>query len=96
MLSHRSADIFCHITNISVQETNAIKKISMIKRIVIKIIIYYQNNTSPYVRASCLYTPTCSEYMILAVEKYGTIRGLALGLKRIVKCRSPNGGIDYP
>jgi uncharacterized protein len=34
--------------------------------------------------------------MILAIVKYGTIKGVYLGLKRLLRCRVPNGGIDYP
>ncbi len=39
----------------------------------------------------CRYTPTCSEYMKICLEKYGTIKGLKLGIKRILRC-GPWGG----
>ncbi len=44
---------------------------------------------------ACRFTPTCSEYMIEAIERYGVIKGLKLGIKRILRCR-PFGkfGID--
>ncbi len=38
----------------------------------------------------CRFTPTCSEYMIIAINKYGVIKGIKLGIKRLKKCR-PNG-----
>jgi putative component of membrane protein insertase Oxa1/YidC/SpoIIIJ protein YidD len=34
--------------------------------------------------------------MLLAIEKYGLIKGVTKGLKRIWKCKHPNGGVDYP
>lgn len=43
----------------------------------------------------CRFKPTCSEYTYQAVEKYGVLRGLFLGLKRIVRCNPWNkGGYD--
>lgn len=42
----------------------------------------------------CRYTPTCSEYMKQAIEKYGLIKGIKLGLKRISRC-NPKGGFGY-
>jgi putative membrane protein insertion efficiency factor len=47
-------------------------------------------------RESCRYIPSCSEYMILAINKYGSIVGIWKGIKRIMSCKVPNGGIDYP
>lgn len=40
----------------------------------------------------CIYTPTCSEYMTQAVQKYGVVKGLRLGLARIARCRPGNAG----
>ena len=42
----------------------------------------------------CRFTPTCSEYMIEALKKYGTIKGLHLGIKRILRCH-PKGKYGY-
>ncbi len=42
----------------------------------------------------CRCTPTCSNYMIEAIEKYGCLKGLKLGIKRILKCR-PGGIYGY-
>ncbi|MBI4991179.1 membrane protein insertion efficiency factor YidD [Candidatus Gottesmanbacteria bacterium] len=43
----------------------------------------------------CRFQPSCSEYTYQAVEKYGTIKGLSLGLLRIVKCHPfSKGGYD--
>ncbi len=42
----------------------------------------------------CRFTPTCSEYMIEAIEKFGIKKGIKLGLKRIKRCR-PKGDFGY-
>lgn len=42
----------------------------------------------------CRFTPTCSNYMIDAIKKYGTIKGIRLGIKRIKRCR-PKGEFGY-
>ncbi len=43
---------------------------------------------------NCRFTPTCSEYMIEAITEYGTIKGIKLGIKRILKCH-PKGEFGY-
>ncbi|RYD52223.1 MAG: membrane protein insertion efficiency factor YidD [Sphingobacteriales bacterium] len=54
----------------------------------------YQWGISPFLGSNCRYTPTCSQYMTDAIRKYGPIKGLRLGLKRISRCR-PGGGSGY-
>ena len=65
-------------------------------RILIGLVKLYQKVAPRSIRGKCRYTPCCSDYMILAVEKYGFIEGVKKGLDRISRCKSPNGGIDYP
>ena len=65
------------------------------KRTVIWLVHLYQNKASDKVRLSCVMEPSCSEYMILAVEKYGVIRGVFKGIHRIFRCGKEEG-IDYP
>ena len=43
---------------------------------------------------ACRFTPTCSEYTIEALEKFGTSKGLTMGIKRLGKCH-PWGGSGY-
>lgn len=59
--------------------------------VVIGLIKLYQYLLSPILGASCRYTPTCSQYGIEAVKKYGAIKGGWLTLKRIARC-NPWGG----
>lgn len=42
----------------------------------------------------CRYTPTCSNYMMEAIEVHGVFKGLLLGIKRILRC-NPFGGYGY-
>lgn len=66
----------------------------MFKQIIIGFIRAYQLMLSPYLPRSCRYDPTCSRYAIIAVNKYGTIKGLYLALRRILRCH-PFGGSGY-
>lgn len=72
--------------------------IIVLKRIPIAIFLVrvYQRYAPSNMRLACRYHPSCSEYMILSLQKYGFILGGWRGVKRIVRCRAPNGGIDYP
>lgn len=66
------------------------------KTLIIKIIEFYQNHISGLFGAKCRFYPSCSEYTKQAIDKYGIIKGIFKGLKRILKCHPFNpGGIDY-
>jgi putative membrane protein insertion efficiency factor len=55
------------------------------------LIRFYQLAISPLLPNSCRYTPTCSQYGIEALKKYGLVKGLWLTLKRFISC-NPWGG----
>lgn len=57
-------------------------------------ILFYRGAISPLKPPTCRYNPTCSEYTIQALRKYGPFKGLWLGLKRILRCH-PWGGHGY-
>ncbi len=66
----------------------------MIKKILIKLIQIYRF-FSKYTPSVCRFQPTCSQYTMEAIEKYGARKGLWLGLKRILRCHPKNpGGYD--
>ena len=56
----------------------------------------YQWFLSPLLPKSCRYNPTCSQYMIEAVQKYGIFKGTWLGIKRIGRCHPRGGWGDDP
>ncbi len=64
------------------------------KNIFILPVRFYQYGISPYLRKACRFTPSCSEYMIQAIDKYGPIKGLKIGLKRLSRCH-PLGNHGY-
>jgi len=67
---------------------------ALLSRIAILLIRFYQQGISPYFPGACRYTPTCSQYSIDAIRKYGALKGSWLGLKRIGRCH-PWGGSGY-
>lgn len=55
----------------------------------------YRIFISPLLGSNCRYTPTCSEYGIIALKKHGVFKGVFLTVKRIIKCNSLfKGGYD--
>lgn len=65
------------------------------KKILILLIKFYRKYISPMKRTKCPYFPTCSEYGLEAVEKYGALKGGLLALWRIIRCNPfSKGGYD--
>jgi hypothetical protein len=68
------------------------------KKIVIYIIKLYKKLISPLLSfwgVNCKFCPTCSEYTMQAIQKYGILKGCFLGMKRILKCNPfGKGGYD--
>jgi len=60
----------------------------------ILLIKIYQYTLSPFIGHNCRYTPTCSNYGIEAIRKYGAIKGGWLTIKRVASC-NPWGGSGY-
>lgn len=56
----------------------------------------YRRLAPARVRQSCRFTPSCSEYCLLAVEKHGFWAGWRLTLQRLARCRPPHEGEDWP
>ncbi len=65
------------------------------KKICIYLIEKYQKYISPVLGNNCKYYPSCSEYTKQAIEKYGAIKGMYYGIKRIIRCNPfSKGGYD--
>ncbi len=63
--------------------------------LVVGIIKFYRVFISPLKPPSCRFVPTCSEYALMAIEKYGVARGLVMAVKRIFRCHPFHpGGYD--
>lgn len=61
----------------------------------IALLRFYKRFLSPMLPSACRYSPTCSEYMREAVERYGVRRGAWMGLKRLGRCHPFHpGGVD--
>lgn len=66
------------------------------KKGLITLVRGYQKGISPLFPPSCRYYPTCSSYMIKAIEVHGSVKGVAMGTARIARCHPfVQGGIDY-
>nr|WP_165994380.1 membrane protein insertion efficiency factor YidD [Streptococcus catagoni] len=67
----------------------------MIKKILIAPVLWYQKFISPLFPPTCRYRPTCSAYMITAIEKHGA-KGVLMGIARILRCHPFVEGGDDP
>ena len=56
------------------------------KRLLLAIVRFYRKRISPLTRPCCRFIPTCSEYALIAIERYGAWKGGWLALKRICRC----------
>ena len=56
----------------------------------------YQLLAPARIRMRCRFEPSCSDYAIASIRKYGAWRGLVRSIKRVRRCKPPNGGYDYP
>ena len=78
-------------------EEVAQKRVSVLGALLIGLVRIYQLVISPWLGKNCRYVPSCSQYMILAVKKYGVFRGGFKGFRRILRCHPLHpGGYDPP
>lgn len=67
----------------------------LLKKIIIALIRFYQLALSPLKQPACRFSPTCSQYSIEAIERFGVIKGTYLSVRRILKCHPfHEGGYD--
>lgn len=66
-----------------------------VKKVMIAAIRFYQKYLSPLKRPCCIYYPTCSNYAVEAIERFGAFRGFFLALWRFLRCNPfHTGGFD--
>jgi putative membrane protein insertion efficiency factor len=58
----------------------------VLRKIFILPIRFYQLSISPLLGSNCRHTPSCSQYTIEAIQEWGVIKGIWLGMKRIARC----------
>ena len=56
------------------------------KTVFLALIRFYRRCISPYTPAACRFTPTCSQYALEAITKYGALKGGWLAFKRLLRC----------
>ncbi len=72
-----------------------VRNIITFKWLFILLILFYKKCISPLLPASCIYYPTCSTYMLEAINKFGVFKGIFLGTKRLLRCVPwREGGFD--
>jgi putative membrane protein insertion efficiency factor len=66
-----------------------------VKRVLLAILRFYKRNISPLLPNACIYTPTCSEYAMEAIQKHGVFKGMGLAIWRVLRCNPfAKGGYD--
>ena len=65
------------------------------KRVLLALVRFYRRAISPFRPPCCRYTPTCAQYALEAIEKYGALKGGWLAFRRILRCNPfHKGGYD--
>lgn len=65
------------------------------KRLVLALLGFYKRWISPLLGQHCRFHPSCSDYMRTAVERFGVVRGVWMGIKRLGRCQPFHpGGLD--
>ena len=65
------------------------------KLVFIALLRFYKAGVSPLLPPSCRFVPTCSEYAMEAIERYGALKGSWMGLRRLLRCHPFHpGGFD--
>ncbi len=62
------------------------------RNLLVACIRLYQMLLSPLLGSNCRYSPTCSEYALIAIRKYGALRGTAIAVGRIMRCHPFHAG----
>lgn len=75
---------------------NIVYFLIILKYVLIFVIKLYQKIAPINIRNKCRFEPSCSNYMLQSLEKYGLYKGLSKGINRLKRCNINNGGYDFP
>ena len=75
---------------------NIIYYLFLLKYVLIFIVKMYQKIAPISIREKCRFEPSCSNYMLQCLEKYGSFKGFKKGINRLKRCNINGGGYDYP
>ena len=64
------------------------------KTVLLAMIRFYQRHISSHTKPACRFIPTCSQYAVEAIERFGALKGTGLAIRRILRC-NPFGGHGY-
>ena len=71
------------------------KGMELLKKLFLLLIRFYQVGISPLIGPGCRFQPTCSQYAIIAINRYGVVKGTYLAVRRLLKCHPfHKGGYD--
>jgi len=86
----------CELHQITTKPRSVIRRLLALPAwILVLVIRFYQKAISPWLGPCCRFNPSCSNYCIDALKQHGMVRGLWLGIKRILKCHPLHpGGYD--
>ena len=70
--------------------------LALLKYVLIFSVKMYQKLAPISIREKCRFEPSCSNYMLQCLEKYGLFKGLKKGFNRLKRCNINDGGYDYP
>lgn len=74
---------------------HVIKYIVTFKWLFIGLVLFYKKCISPYTPDVCIFYPSCSSYMLEAINKFGVFKGIFIGVKRLLRCVPwHEGGFD--
>jgi putative membrane protein insertion efficiency factor len=69
----------------------------MIARLLVLLLRVYQRTLSPLIGPVCRFSPSCSNYMAICIERFGAATGVWLGTRRLLRCHPFHpGGVDLP
>ena len=68
----------------------------MMRKLIHFMVYIYRITLAPFLGGQCRYRPTCSQYMLDAVDKYGAWKGFWKGIRRILRCHPWGGHGDDP